>query len=163
MKQHKMRRTIPVLLLSLGLLLGACGNAPRNDVSLADLSAAIESKIEDSGNLVSPGENYIRGSMNLDPQNLGEYVIKICSMGTNINEYGVFKAENETDAQSLAASLEAYLAERNEAWMPEYLPDQYPKLKDAAVKQNGVYVLYTILTDAERSAAEAAFLDMLKA
>ena len=162
MNKHKIRYILPISLLLLSLLLGACGKSARTDVALADLSAAIEAKIEDSANLVSPGANYISGSMNLDPQSLGEYVIKICSMGTNINEYGVFKAEDEAAAQSLAAALETYLEDRNEAWMPEYLPDQYPKLKNAEVKQQGIYVLYTILTDAERDAAEAAFLDMLQ-
>lgn len=152
-----------LLTLALTLLLSACGSKGnlRDDVALTDLAAAFEAKIEDSEGLIEPGASYIAGSMKLNTEELGEYIIKISSYSTNINEYGVFKAASTDEAKALVETLEAYLVMRDEAWMPEYLPDQYVKLENAEVRQQGLYVLYTILGEAEQEAVFAEFDAML--
>ena len=153
------------LLLALCLCLSACGSqgSVRDNVALSDLAAAIEADISESEGLVDPGDSYIAGSMKLNTSELGEYIIKISSYGTNINEYGLFKAASTDEAKALVQTLEDYLQMRNEAWMPEYLPDQYPKLENAEVEQEGLYVLYAILDANEREAVFNTFSDMLTA
>ena len=150
-----------VLILALSLLFTGCGEQKgQQDVALDDLSAAIEGRIEGSESLVYPGDSYIAGRMKLNKDELGEFVIKIGS-GANINEYGVFKAADADGAKAIAAELEAYLARRIDEWMPEYMPEEFPKLENAEVRQDGAYVVYTILSDAEREAVFSEFESML--
>lgn len=148
--------------LAMCFVLAACGGSQlRDDVALSDIAAAYEADIPESDGLVEPGDSYIAGSMKLNTEELGEYIIKISSYSTNINEYGVFKAASTDDAKALAATLEDYLSMRKDAWMREYLPDQYPKLENAEVKQEGLYVTYAILDDDSRAAVLSTFESML--
>lgn len=148
------------------LLLGACSGkddgAVRDDVPVADLVTAIDAQIEGSDGLIEPGDGYIVGSMKLDPEALGEYVVKISAFSTSINEYGVFKAASPEEAETLEGTLKDYLTMRNETWMTEYLPEEYPKLENAKVVREGCYVLYTILSDTERDAVGTAFSGALE-
>lgn len=146
-------------LAALIMLAGCGGNGGqvRDDVAVADLSAAVEAEIAGSDGLVDPGESYIAGSMKLDTAALGEYVIKISAYSTSINEYGVFKTGSAEEAEALEQTLKEYLSMRNETWMSEYLPEEYPKLENAQVKREGSYVAYAILSEEERDGALDAF------
>ncbi len=79
------------------------------------------------------------------------------AVGTNINEYGIFLAKDADQAKTIKDALNAYLEYRESVWMDEYLPDEKPKLDNAEVLQQGNYVMYTILSDADRDAVNAAF------
>lgn len=79
------------------------------------------------------------------------------AVGTNINEYGIFLAKDADQAKTIKDALNAYLEYRESVWMDEYLPDEKPKLDNAEVWQQGNYVMYTILSDADRDAVNAAF------
>ena len=79
------------------------------------------------------------------------------AVGTNINEYGIFLAKDADQAKTIKDALNAYLEYRESVWMDEYLPDEKPKLDNAEVLQQGSYVMYTILSDADRDAVNAAF------
>lgn len=151
-------------ILLIGLPLTACSNGAiiRDDVSVLDISAAFDAVIEGSDTLIEPGEAYLSGSIKLDANTLGDHIVKINIFGTNIDEYGIFKAASETETKRLASVLEDYLSMRNDSWMHEYLPEQYPKLRDAEVKINGLYVAYAILEKTEREAAFAKLDAMLK-
>lgn len=79
------------------------------------------------------------------------------AVGTNINEYGIFLAKDADQAKTIKDALNAYLEYRESVWMDEYLPDEKPKLDNAEVLQQGSYVMYAILSDANRDAVNAAF------
>lgn len=79
------------------------------------------------------------------------------AVGTNINEYGIFLAKDADQAKTIKDALNAYLEYRESVWMDEYLPDEKPKLDNAEVLQQGSYVMYAILSDADRDAVNAAF------
>ena len=52
------------------------------------------------------------------------------------------------DAQGNAVAVaNAYIARRIEAWMPEYMPEEFPKMEAASVKIFGNYVVYAILSE----------------
>lgn len=155
-----------LVLLAALLLLGGCAGdgegKVRDDVAVADLAAAADEKIEGSDGLIEPGDGYISGFMKLEPEELGDYVVKISAFSTSINEYGIFKAGSSGEAETLEKTIQGYLDMRRETWMQEYLPEEYPKLKDAGVTRMGSYVFYTILSEEERPAVQEALADLLK-
>lgn len=166
--RDKLKFALLTGLLAVLALLGACGGpgeasgGVRDDVAVADLAAVAEAEIADSEGLIEPGEGYIVGAMKLEPSELGEYVIKISAYSTSINEYGIFKAGTDEELEALVSDLEDYLAMRNDAWMSEYLPEEYPKLQNAQVRQEGLYCFYVILNSEEANAVFNAIIAELQ-
>lgn len=162
-----MFKRIVVLAISLAALclMCACGSsAPavevlRGDVPAADISAAIDGAITSEG-LITVEEGYILGRMQIDTAKCTDYVVRITSIGTAIDEYGIFRATDEAAAAEIAAQAEAYLERYLESWMDEYRPEEKPKLLAAEVHTKGVYVIYTVMGD-DNSAAALSALDSL--
>ena len=154
---------IPVLILLVLLLVGCSGgkdSAYKDDVAVADLAAAVDASI-DSEALIAMEDSYLRNAMQLDPEAFGEYAVKINSKGVNIDEYGIFKAPKGGSAEDVQKAAQGYLQLRLDTWMPEYMPQELPKLENASVKVCGNYVMYAILGDEAADAAFAAFEDAL--
>ena len=77
--------------------------------------------------------------------------------GTSIDEFGVFKGADSAQAESLRTAVNDYLQLRLDAWMPEYLPEEFPKLQNAQLWTAGNYVFYAILSEDVKTAAGSAF------
>lgn len=135
-------------------LLVSCGSQASTptyatDVPLDTLSQAVD-EVLDMDSLVAMQDSYLQNAMQLDPTAFEAYVVKLNGMGVTVDEYGIFKAKDETEATAVAALAEGYLQFRMDNWMSEYMPEEYPKLEEAEVQTYGCYVLYTIL-DAEQA------------
>jgi len=156
-----MKKIVALLLsvLMLSALLCACGSSAK-DVPVADLVTAVSGAIGATDALVDPGESYVKGYMKKDAAEIGDYAIRKNVMGTNIDEFGIFKA-GTMQAKDLQAMCESYLQILRDSWM-NYQPEEEPKLSGAEVRVVGDYVMYAILSDADRSAAFAAFESALK-
>lgn len=156
----KFTRTVSFLLalLMLAAMLTACGSSAKN-VPVADVVGAVGNAIGKT-DLADPGENYLKGYMKKSAAEVGEYAIRKNVVGTNIDEFGVFKA-GTMKADELKAMVEAYLKVLQDSWM-NYQPEEEPKLRGAEVKIVGDYVMYAILSDDDRAAAFGAFEDALK-
>ena len=162
-----MKRLICMMLAALlaaAIFTGCSGKKEgyKSDVTVENLMSAVEKQFDASA-LAAVNEGYIKGKMKLDPSALGEYVVKVNTMGANINEYGIFKAESESRAGDIKKEIEAYFEFYLETWMPEYMPEELPKLKAAECRQFGSYVVYAILPDADRSAVFKEAESQLKA
>ena len=157
----KVTKTVSVLLaaLMLAALLCACGSSAK-DVPLADVMDAVCTAVGADDSLVDPGESYVKGYMKKSAEEIGEYAIRKNVMGVNIDEFGVFKAGKMTTAE-LKEMIEGYIQILNDSWM-NYQPEEKPKLDGAEVKVVGDYVMYAILSDADRTAAFGAFESALK-
>ena len=81
-------------------------------------------------------------------------------MGTSIDEFGVVKA-GTMDAAAIKEMIEGYLKILQDSWM-NYQPEEEPKLKGAEIRTVGDYVMYTILSDADKETAFKAFESALK-
>jgi len=46
--------------------------------------------------------------------------------------------------------VEDYLVSRNEEWTGQYLVEEYPKLENAEYRVMGRYVVYAILSEADK-------------
>lgn len=133
----------------------------KTDVAVSDLSEQI-SAVNDGWNFIAMDENYISGAMKIDVSEYADYVVNINALGTNVDEYGIFKAKDEASVADVKADAENYLKFRLDTWMEEYMPEEKPKLEKAEVKVCGLYVMYAIVDDTSRADAFAAFESALK-
>lgn len=159
-----MKKSISILLCMVLLmgLLAACGGSYRDDASISELEAAIDSSIGGAGSMIKAPDSYISFPIQIEASDYAEACIKVDSQGININEYGVFKTTGKDQAAALKTKLEESLAHRVETWMPEYMPEELPKLENAVVTVCGNYVMYAILDSDGRTAAANAFENTLK-
>ncbi len=157
----RMTKTIALLLAlaAMACLLGACGGSGglRSDVPAEDIAAAVDKAI--GGEKYSTvDETYINGRLHIDLTKCDGCVVRL----NVVDEYGVFKAKDADAARALEKEAQDYLAGRLETWMDEYMPEEKPKVENAECRVFGNYVVYAILSDANRSAAFKAVEAALK-
>jgi len=152
------------LILALSLLFASCGKTVtyKDDVEVSELADSIKQKIDGGDKLTNITASFIQSSMDMDVSEYADYCVFITVVGTSINEFGIFKAKDTAQVEALSEKLQSYISLRNEAWMPEYLPDEYPKLKNAEIKTAGLYVMYAVLSDTEKEAVFKEFEEQLK-
>jgi len=152
------------LITALILLFASCGDTVkyRDDVKTSELADSVKQKIDGGDKLTNISASFIQSSMDIDASEYADYSVFITVVGTSINEFGIFKAKETAQVQDLEEKLQAYISLRNEAWMPEYLPNEYPKLKNAEIKSAGLYVMYAVLSDSEKEAVFNEFEAQLK-
>ena len=162
MKNTKIIALFLCLIMTAAALTACGGGEVRNDVAVSELSAKINSELESGADLVDAPESHISSSMGFDLSSVSEYVVKINSRGVNIDEYGIFKAEDDSQLQQLQTAVSNYLQFRVDTWMVEYMPEEFPKLQNAETKTIGNYVMYAILSDSDKQAVFSAFEKTLK-
>ena len=148
------------LLLVLALCLGvfsACGAGSETaDPGLDTVVAAIEGVVSTDG-MAQMDADYIKNMFNLTTEDYEQCLVMSTNVGTSIDEFGIFKGADETQAAALKTAVEEYLQFRLDSWMPEYLPEEFPKLQGAQLWAEGDYVMYAILSDDAKAAAGEAF------
>ena len=153
------------LISAITLTFSSCSGSSDTaaDIPVADLTAAADGHIANAAKLSAVDDDYIKGSLEVDPAMLSEYILKIQVSGTEIDQYGIFKVADENNVQAVADSLNAYLDMMRANWeaLP-YQPQEKPKLDSAGVEIIGNYVLFTILSAEESDAVVNAVNDMLK-
>ena len=127
----------------------SCGGSASysTDVPVSELSAAVDALLSNPADFATMTDGYITGMMEIDPTQFEECIIKLRASGANIDEYGIFKAADSQGVANAVAVANAYIARRIEAWMPEYMPEEFPKMEAASVKIFGNYVVYAILSE----------------
>lgn len=150
-------------LLMLSLLAG-CGSSEKvkNDVPVDTLAAAVTSALG-SDDFVAVADYYYEGSMKMDVSGFDGRTVMINSKGVNIDEFGIFQVKDAADVAAAKETVETYLQMRRDTWIPEYMPEERPKLDNAEIKTAGNYVMYAILWDDGKAAAFEAFEGNLKA
>ena len=156
-----LKKIISLLLAAAALaaLLAGCGASKTKDVPVAELAEKVCAALGKS-DMADPGANYVKGYMRRDAAEIGEYIIQKNVMGTNIDEFGIFKA-GTMDAAAIKEMIEGYLKILQDSWM-NYQPEEEPKLKGAEIKTVGDYTMYVILSDADKATAFKAFESALK-
>ena len=146
---------LTLALLALALPLTACSKKYADDVSVKDLTDEIKFNL--SGTLPEysvADKGYLDDYFSI-PDYVTDHEILFSTAGNDLDELGVFHV-TEGNAEDLAEKLEGYLKnsyEQNKDWYDSYMPEETPKLRDAEVKVFGNYVVYGILSDANRQAA----------
>ena len=155
---------VPALLLAVVLILfTACDNKIKDDIAVSDISGAISKAISAEDNLAPRDDNYINYMIGIAGTDYAECVVMINTIGTSVDEFGVFKGTDEAQTAKLAESLEAYLeAAKTDSLRFSYTPEELPKVEKATVTTLGNYVMYSILGESNRASALEAFEKSLK-
>ena len=155
-----MKKTVSLILAALllcALLLTACGEARQKDVPAADLSKAVLEAIGMTDTMVDTTGVVVEGYMHLSADQFGDCAVYHNSYGTGVDEFGIFKA-GALKAAEVKSAVEDYLDMMRETSMASmYTPEELPKLDGAEVRTVGDYVMYCVLSDADRDAAFKAF------
>lgn len=152
---------LTALALALCLLLSACGSKAAAEPEMSEVVAAVEAVVPTDGMTELTG-SYIENVFKLTEDKYADCYVMSTNVGTTIDEFGIFKGADEAQAAELKSAVEAYLQFRLDSWMPEYLPEEFPKLQGAKLWTEGNYVMYAILSDDAKTAAEAAFQGCFK-
>ena len=119
------------LLLAALLALAACGGGSseeyKSDVATADIAAQVSASLG-SDSLIAMDESYLTNAMQLDPAMFADYTVMVNSKGVNIDEFGIFKSPDADSVADVEEAVKGYLQLRIDNWMPEYMPEEYPKL-----------------------------------
>lgn len=141
-----MRKTI-LTVLALCLLisvLAGCGSKPseKADYDLEALSAKL---VESSAfsDILSPVNPDIAAAFyGFDAGDVDSMSI-YCSTGATTEEIGLFKCVDDAAAARVLEKAEARVVSQKTAY-ESYAPEEVPKLEDAIVKADGVFVFYIV-------------------
>ncbi len=148
---------LAIVMATVCLTAVACGStAYKTDVDVTSLTPAVDALLERPEDFATMTDEYITTMMEIDISKFSGHVVKLRASGANIDEYGIFKAPSAADVADIKATVEAYLARRVEIWMPEYMPEEFPKMEAASVKTFGQYVAYAILSEDTKTDVFAA-------
>ncbi|NLC72282.1 MAG: DUF4358 domain-containing protein [Ruminococcaceae bacterium] len=150
------------ILLAIFMLVGilaGCGKAAV-DPGIDKLTEAVDTVAEAKDRMISFDEDMLNNLMKLDKSSYEAANVKKASIGINIDEYGIIKGKDAKQAGEIKTAVEAYIKMRQDSWMKEYLPEEFPKLKDAKIITNGNYVMYFILSEEMKQAAEKSISEL---
>lgn len=147
-----MKQSLLLTVLLCGVLFGGCGRmTPRN--YLTSLSAAEVADAAADGlaeEFRTADADYLSDYVTL-PQSSYTLCVRIATGGDCIDEYGIL--HTDIDIEGAERLIREYLArsyEENRAFYDSYIPAETPKLRDAQVRVYGDYVVYAILSPADR-------------
>lgn len=116
---------------------------------------ALSSQLEKSGafsDILGPiTKDIAASSYGFDSAEVTECEV-LCSTGATTEEIALFKCENEDAATKLKANASSRV-ETQRTTYESYAPLEMPKLDDAIVKQNGLYVFYIVSADYTKAQA----------
>ena len=149
------KRIFAVLLPAVLLALPSCTkNTPpsyRSDKTAVEVYSAVAEVVSTDAPLAAVDTDYVRYRMMLDTSIMEDYAIYMQNTGSSLDEIGIIKAIGN-DTAAVEKAVQDYLTQRNEEWTGMYLVEEYPKLRDAEYRIFGQYVVYGILSEAEKTA-----------
>ena len=162
-----MKKTLSILLLlALTLCLFSCADKGEylDDVNTASVANAMVASLAADLDYTTVGADYLSDFVTI-PASVKSCSIMISTEGNDLNEIGVFHVDAEKGSvDEVKKVIETYLTDSltaYQSWYDGYIPQETPKLINAEVKVFGNYVIYAILSDADKTEAFAAAADVL--
>lgn len=155
--------TAVFIILAAILAIGSsCAKKELPDLEVGEISAKFDELIANADKLSATDFSYVENMFDISSDLLTESVVKMQTSGTEIDQYGIFKAVDEDAAQTVKADVQAYVDSLRENWEAfNYLPEEMVKIKSAEVYSTGRYVYYTILSADETAAVTDAFNSLI--
>ena len=150
-----MKRYLIVLLL-MATLLSSCAKKEKtytDDLPCAELADTIEEQIPVDFGYDTYGGEHLRYYFE-DTSLHDDVCLRYTVRSEDIGEFGIFHApdaEVRTELERLCESYLNTLREEKTVFIASYAPEEVPKLENAEVRTFGNYVVYAILSDADRA------------
>lgn len=128
------------------------------EISISDISAAIDKAIGVDDGFMSLSESDISSSYGIDASSMSSYAGKMPLINVKATEYLVVKAASGK-VETVKNGMKKRQADLDAQWK-QYLPEQYELVKNYKLVSNGDYVLFVISENAD--AAVDAFNSMTK-
>ena len=137
----------------------------RDDLSAVSVSNSVKAALPAEDGWESVSDDYI--SPSAWGESYADYLALVADHSItlsaesdmNVDEWGVFRLKDAKDAASFKSFVEDYLEAKKLRMTPlleSYNPDELPKLDYATVNVMGRYVMYTILSSTDTTAAGSA-------
>lgn len=152
---------IAAMLLCLSLCFTAC-DSYRNDVAVNDLASAVLNAVSTEGGFTAVDADYVSlefATPDTISANVQEWAICASTSSQTVDEFGIFRVKDGGDVNAVKAEVETYvqaLQVKLEVFLEMYDPAEKTKLENAQVFVFGNYVVFTMLTDADTTAATNA-------
>jgi hypothetical protein len=159
-----MKTKLISILLCLAFIFSLCAcdeSNYKNDVATKDLADKIVAAIASPHGFASPDSDFVEFNMEGAAALCDDYCVMLSGMNINMNEFGIFRAKSESDAEALAKICQTYVDLKIEGYNPHYLPEEYPKIQNGTVKIYGTYVVYTFLTNEDMAKVEKIMNEIL--
>ena len=157
-----------VLALLLTRPLAACGKTVsyRDDVSVDELSAAVQALIPVEGGYDMSGEDFLKYYFDFDHDHtIDGYAIASSAISSDVNEYGILHVNDPAQVETVAELAQVYLSNQRDflsSFLNTYNAAELAKLEVMQVKVFGNYVVYVILSEADCEASFDAVEKALK-
>lgn len=140
------------------MLLAGCSGKTATSPACAPVVEEIISTVGIEDMAVKDGSS-ISSYLDVDMNTVEEFSLYVCGNGGFADEVGMFRMASSEDAQTLKGLIDERIEKRMEVF-ESYNPDEYDKLKNAAVTVNKNYVFYVVSVD--NATAEKIYLDSFK-
>ncbi len=157
---------LSIVLITISICSCGSKNAYRSDVACSAITDALEKEMATDGGYVHYGETELGYLFGDDISLATDSSVVYSLFSEDIDEFGIFKTDNEKNARELANECREYIEEKYEnenAFIASYAPEELPKLRDAEVKVFSNYVAFAILDENDRTAFFEKVEKMLKA
>lgn len=145
---------LSILSIIILISLVSCGSKPVNykdTLSTSELAALTAASLTNINDMAAADDFYIEMSLGIDISKADDHYICIPVGGTILDEIGIFKASDESNINDMKSEIESYLKGRVDNFDTRYFIEELPKVESAEVKVFGKYIVYAILSDAEKS------------
>ncbi len=146
-----MKKTLIVLLALCLMVVAFTACAPKAETAEYDIDKLAE-KIKDSGafsDILSPIDgSIVPGLYGVLASDIEEAVV-LCSTGATTEEIGIFKCIDKEAAERLVSAAEKRIISQKNLY-ESYAPAEPPKLDEAIVKADGIYVFYIVSADSSK-------------
>lgn len=152
------------LILLISLILCACSSkSVKTDISASEIAEAFTPLLSNADNLSPVSADYVFGMLEIDTSLLSDFVLKIQTAGTEIDQYGVFKVIDPGTVPAVESAVGSYLGSlRSNFEAFNYLPEEKTKLDSAECRTLGSYVVFAILSPSEKEAVFNELDSLLK-
>ena len=158
-------KKIAILLVSLALLtiFSSCGAKALPEYTARQIADEFDKKIASVSDLGEPGDDYLAAMTGISASDVESYVLKLQVSGTGADSYGVFVLKDEAGVESVRSSLTKYISDIQTNYANfNYLPEEESKVMNAEIWSEGKYIYFVILGDAERTAVNETFKELMK-
>ncbi|WP_211748222.1 DUF4358 domain-containing protein [Paenibacillus sp. Marseille-Q4541] len=153
-----------LMLMTFTLVIAGCGSKKVETVNVpvSELMDGVVKQAEfNSQQFISENikENTeIAENLNIDPASIEEGQYFKAMISVRADEIIILKAADESKVEELKSALEKEVSNQEQIWST-YLPDQYEKVQNHIIKQQGNYLILIIADEPEK--LEQTFVSML--